>query len=211
MGICAARTGDRSARRGVGRPTLFLLGLLVCMLFVPAAAANANVKSRYRAGYKSKLTSYERKMDKEYDFFSAWNSATQSHRDIIQVALNDPELQQQIPQLESAALDERALLRDALAQSRTAIYANIAAFKATAVDWFKTTADKSRVKARLATMKSGFTQIFSADESFMNALSALGMSADVGTATNEIMAAGLTRTTAEDQFEKGMTQLHALE
>ena len=54
-------------------------------------------------------------------------------------------------------------------------------------------------------MRGGFVQMFSADESLMKALYALGTNADVAGASNEIMAAGMTEATAEDQFEKGLT------
>jgi hypothetical protein len=99
-------------------------------------------------------------------------------------------------------------------QQGHAIYASIAAFKTKAVNWFKTRAarpaQQDPLRTGMAAMRSGFVQIFSADESLMNALYALGVNADSDTATNEILAAGLTPTTAEDQFEKGMRQLRAL-
>ena len=150
-------------------------------------------------------------MDQEHDAFSAWKSACVSHSDIIAMAKNDPELQEQIPQLEQAALLERSLLQDAAAETRDAIYANIAAFKAKAAAWFKTKADRSRFKASLTRMRGGFVQMYSADESLMKALYALGTNADVAGAGNEIMAAGMTEATAEDLFEKGLSQLRALE
>ena len=59
---------------------------------------------------------------------------------------------------------ERPAAGDVAKQTRDKIYANIAAFKAKAVAWFKTTADKNRFKARLTTMRSGFKQMYSADE-----------------------------------------------
>jgi hypothetical protein len=198
----------RGAR--LARPALFTMTLLVLLLLVPATA-NADVMAKYRTKYKNKLNSYERKMDLEYDFYSTSTTACQSHTDTIQMALNDPDLQTQIPQLEQAALWERELLRDAISKSRTAIYANIAAFKATGVKWFKTKADKNRFKTRLTVMRSGFVQIFLADDCLLDCLSALGMSADVATAKDRLQTASYTRTNAEASFEKGMKQLRALQ
>jgi hypothetical protein len=200
----------RSGRRRL-RPTVVFIGLLVCLLLLPAATANADVMAKYRTKYKNKLNSYERKMDPEYDFFSAWRSACEAHKTRIDTALKDPEQQKYVPEYEAYALSDRSLLQGTVAETRDAIYANIAAFKATGVKWFKSKADKARFKTRVATMRSGFVQMFSADESLMQSLYLLGTNADVAGATNEIMAAGMTRTTAEDRFEKGMKQLRALQ
>ena len=97
-----------------------------------------------------------------------------------------------MPQFEEQALSERAVLQEDVAKYRDKIYANIAAFKAKAVAWFKTRADRNRFKSSLTRMRGGFVQIFSADESLMKALYALGTNADVAGANNEIMAAGMT-------------------
>ena len=53
--------------------------------------------------------------------------------------------------------------------------------------------------------------MFSADESLMTAFYYLGVNADVASANEEIMTAGLTSVTAEDLFEKGLNQLRALQ
>jgi hypothetical protein len=202
--------GTRGERPRRVRPALALLGLLACLLLLPTATANADVMAKYRTKYKNKLTSYERKMDAEYDFFSATKAACVSTSDIIAAALADPEQQSNIPQLQETALLQRSLLQDAVAETRNAIYANIAAFKATGVKWFRTKADKARFKSRLATMRGGFVQVFSADESLMQSLYLLGTNTDVAGANNEIMAAGMTRITAEDLFERGLKLLRAL-
>jgi hypothetical protein len=185
--------------------------LLACLLLLPAATANADVMAKYRTKYRSKLASYVRKMDMEYDFHSAWRSACDAHKDRIATALADPEQQQYVPEYEQYALSDRSLLQGSVAETRAAIYANISAFRTTAVRWFRTSSDKARFKARLATMRGGFVQVFSADESLMQSLYLLGTNADVGGATNEIMAADMTRTTAENQFERGMRLLRALQ
>jgi hypothetical protein len=57
MGIHTRSNGDRYVRRRLTRPSLFLLGLLACLLFIPAATANANVMAKHRAKYKNKLYS----------------------------------------------------------------------------------------------------------------------------------------------------------
>jgi hypothetical protein len=198
-------------RGRLARTATVLLALMVCLLLIQAAAANADVMKKHRAAYKSKLTYYTRQMDVEFDFWSASRAATESHKDIIQMALADPELQKELPRLEEAALTERSLLRDAMGPVRTKMLANIAAFKAKAVSWFKTSADKNRFKARLAIMRGGFVTIYSADEDLLNALYALGMNADVATATQDIAQSGVDQGTADDLFEKGMKQLRALQ
>lgn len=126
-------------------------------------------------------------------------------------AAADTEHPENVKILEQAALDQRSLLQDATRTSRDKTYAGIAAFRTKAVNWFRKKADKSRFKARLATVKSGFTQIFSADESLMSAFSALGMSADRGGCADQMMAGDMTRTTAETTFAKGLAQLRALQ
>jgi hypothetical protein len=90
-------------------------------------------------------------------------------------------------------------------------YADIAKFRAKAVNWFVTKADKNRFKARLATLRGGFTTLFSANESLMAAFYCLGMNADVSGCANEVMAAEMTRTAAETTFDKGWRQLRALQ
>ena len=84
--------------------------------------------------------------------------------------------------VKQVAVDQRSLLQDAAEETRDTVYANIAAFKAKAVDWFKTAADKNRFKSSLTTMRSGFEQMFSADEDLMSAFYCLGVNADVATA-----------------------------
>jgi hypothetical protein len=205
------RQTRRDGRMRLARAMSILLALMVCLLLVQAAAAHADVMQKHRSAYKSKLTYYSRQMDVEFDFWSASRTATESHKDIIQTALADPELQKQIPQLEETALTERSLLQGAMGASRTKMLANIAAFKAKALDWFKTKADKNRFKAGVAVMRGGFVTIYSADEDLLNALYALGTSADVATATQSIQLSVMDQGTADDLFEKGMKQLRALQ
>jgi hypothetical protein len=205
------RQTTRDGRMRLVRVASILLALLVCLLLVQAATANADVMKKYKAAYRSKLTYYQNQMDAENTFHTAWKSATESHSNIIATALNDPDQAQYVPEFEQQALSERAMLQEDVAKYRDKIYANIAAFKAKSIAWFKTKADKTRFKASVTRMRGGFVQIFSADESLMKALYALGTNADVAGATNEIMAAGMTQTTAEDVFEKGLTQLRALQ
>ena len=196
----------------LARTAAVLLALMVCLLLVQAAAANADVMAMHKAAYKSKLNYYRNQMDFETDsFFTAWRQATEAHITRISTALADPEQAQYVPQYEQFALSDRSLLQQDVAKYRNKIYANIAAFKATAVDWFKARADKDRFKTRLAIMRGGFVQIFSADESLMKALAAIGINADVGGANNELFAADATRITAETTFDKGWTQLRALQ
>jgi hypothetical protein len=193
------------------RPTLVILGLLACLLLLPAATANADVMAKYRTKYKSKLTYYRNQMDREHTFFTAYKQAAESTSHQLGVALADTEHPENIGIIKQVAVDQRSLMQADAQKSRDRIYANIAAFKATAVKWFRTTADKNRFKTRLAILKSGFKQIFSADESLMSAFNYLGINADVSTANNEIMAAGMTSVTAEDQFGKGLRLLRALQ
>jgi predicted NAD-dependent protein-ADP-ribosyltransferase YbiA (DUF1768 family) len=205
------RQTTRDGRMRLVRTTSILLAFMVCLLLVQAATANADVMKKYKAAYKSKLTYYQNQMDVENTVFSAWKQATESHSNIIATALADPEQAKYVPEFEQQALSERAMLQEDIAKYRDKTYANIAAFKAKAVGWFKTKADRNRFKARVAIMRGGFVQIFSADESLMKALYALGTNADVAGATNEIMAAGMAQAAAEDLFEKGLTQLRALQ
>jgi hypothetical protein len=193
------------------RPAGVLLALLACLLAVPAGAG-ADVMATHRAAYKSKLTYYRNQMDVESDtFYTAWKQAVESHGNIIAAALADPGQAEYVPQFEEAALSERSLLQDTVKTSRDKMYANIAAFRTKAVNWFRTKADKTRFKARLATMRGGFVQIFSADEDLMQALYLLGTNADVAGANDEVMSSGMTRATAEDQFATGLKQLRALQ
>jgi len=194
------------------RPALFLMGLLVCLLLLPTATANADVMAKYRTKYKNKLTYYRNQMDFESDsFYTATKQATESHSANIAAALADPEQEEYVPLLQQAALHDRSLLQATVATYRSKMYANIAAFRASGVKWFKTRADKTRFKARLTTMRGGFVQIFSADEDLMQALYLLGTNADIAGAANEIMSGDMTKVTAEDQFDKGLKQLRALQ
>ncbi len=149
-------------------------------------------------------------MSVETTFFTAYKQAAESTSHQLSVALADPEHPENIGIINQVALDQRSMMQADAQKSRDSISANIAAFRATGVKWFKTTADKNRFKTRLATLKSGFSQMSSADESLMSAFYYLGVNADVSTASNEIMAAGMTSVTAEDRFEKGLRQLRAL-
>jgi hypothetical protein len=200
-----------AGRKRLVHTAAVLFALLVCLLLVQAAAANADVMKKYRGAYKNKLNYYRNQMDAENTFFTAWKQATESHSNIIATALADPEQAQFVPQFEETALSERAMLQEDVAKYRDKIYANIAAFKAKAAAWFKTKADRNRFKTSLTRMRGGFVQMFSADESLMKALYALGTNADVAGASNEIMAAGMTEATAEDLCEKGLDKLRALE
>jgi hypothetical protein len=201
-----------AGRRRLVRTASVLFALMVCLFLVQAAAANADVMKKYRGAYKNKLNYYRNQMDTEKDtFFTAWKQAAESTSYQLSVALADTEHPENIGIIKQVAVDQNQLLRDATKQTRDKVYANIAAFKAKAVSWFKTTADKTRFKARLTTLKSGFKQMYSADEDLMSAFYYLGVNADVASANNEIMSAGMTSVTAEDLFEKGLNQLHALE
>lgn len=212
MAIDAGRTAGRNARRGLGRPSLFLLGLLVCLLFIPAASANADVMAKYRYRYKTKLTYYRNMMDGDSDtFYVTWKQAVESTSNQLAIALADPDHPENVALIKQSALDQRTLLQDAVVVMRDTTYADIAKFKAKAVNWFARKADRTRFKARLATMRAGFGGLFSAHESLMNAYYALGMNADIGGCANEVMAADMTRTTAETTFDKGLTQLRALQ
>jgi hypothetical protein len=194
------------------RPAMLLLGLLVCLLLLPTATANADVMAKYRTKYKNKLTYYRNMMDGYSDTnFVAWKQAVESTSNQLTIALADPEHPENIQIVKQSALDQRSLLQDSVKEMRDKMYANIAAFKARAVDWFRTRADKNRFKARLTMMRGGFTTLFSADEGLMKAFYGLGMNADVGGCANEVMGAEMTRTTAETTFDKGWRQLLALE
>jgi hypothetical protein len=129
----------------------------------------------------------------------------------ITIALEDSQHPENVKLLEQSALDMRTTLQDQVVVMRDQIYADIAKFKAKAVNWFVRKADRNRFKTRLATMRGGFTTLFFADESLVKAFSCLGMGADVSGCANEVMAADMTRTTAETSFDKGWTQLRALQ
>jgi hypothetical protein len=212
MGIHARSEGDRYARRSLTRPSLFLLGLLVCLLFIPAATANAHVTGKYRYRYKTKLTYYRNMMDGYSDTnYVDWKHEVESLSNQITIALKDPEHPENVKLLEQSALDMRTILQNSVVVMRDNTVADIAKFKAKAVDWFAKKADRNRFKAMLATLRGGFTTLFSADEGLMKALSCLGMNADVGGCANEVMAADMERTTAETSFDKGWKQLLALQ
>jgi hypothetical protein len=190
-------------------PLSVLLALLVCLLLLPAAPAGADVMKKHRTAYKTKLNTYRNKMDTENTSFNAWKAGVASHSQQMALMLADPQAWDKIPEMEAMATLERSLLQKDVKETRDKIYASIAAFRAKAVDWFKTPADKNRFKARLATMKSGFKEIFSADEDLMGALLDIS-TAQVGPADEKVMKAGMTSVTAEDLFAKGLKQLRAL-
>jgi hypothetical protein len=201
----------RGGRMRLVRTTSILFALLVCLLLVQAATASADVMQKHRAAYKSKLTYYRNKMDAENTFYLASRLATEATSGDIASAVANTEHPENVKIVEQLALDQRSLLQDATAKSRDKIYANIAAFKAKALDWFKSKSDKKRFKASVAIMRGGFVQIFSADEDLMEALYLLGTNADTGGANNEIMSAGMTATTADDLFDRGLKQLRDLQ
>ena len=132
---------------------------MVCLLLVQAAAANADVMKKYRGAYKNKLNYYRNQMDAENTCFTEWKHAAESTSYQLSVALADTDHPENIGIIKQVAVDQNQLLRDATKETRDKVYGNIAAFKAKAVAWFKTAADKSRFKARLTTMRSGFKQI----------------------------------------------------
>jgi hypothetical protein len=205
------RQTTRDGRMRLVRATSILLAFMVCLLLVQAATANADVMKKYKGAYKSKLAYYRNQMDSEDTFFTAWKLAAEAHSTRIGTALTDPEQQKYVPEYEQYALSDRSLLQTDVKTYRNKMYANIAAFKAQALDWFKSTRDKNRFKARVAIMRGGFVQIFSADEDLMEALYLLGTNADTGGANNEIMSAGMTATTADDLFDRGLKQLRDLQ
>ena len=128
---------------------------MVCLLLVQAATANADVMKKYRAAYKSKLNYYRNQMDTEKDtFFTAWKQAAESTQLSAQRRPcrhrtpgehRDRQVGRRRPTHAAAGRDQDS--------TRDKIYANIAAFKAKAVSWFKTNADKNRFKARMVTMR----------------------------------------------------------
>jgi hypothetical protein len=210
MGIHARSNGHRTGRRSLTRPSLFLLGLLVCLLFIPAATANAHVIGKYRYRYKTKLTYYRNLMDG----FSDTNYVSWKHEvellsvDITAAQKDHPE---DVPMLEQSALDMRTTLQNSVVVMRDNMYADIAKFKAKAVNWFARKADKNRFKTRLATLRGGFTTFFSAYESLMAAFSDLGMNADVTACGQDVATGDITRALAETTFDKGWRQLLALQ
>ena len=60
-------------------------------------------------------------------------------------------------------------------------------------------------------MRSGFSQMYSADESLMNAFYQLGWRVDVPAANNENHGGGSDVRDREDEFAKGLSQLRALQ
>jgi hypothetical protein len=197
----------RGAR--LARPALLTLTFLVLLLLVPATA-NADVMAKYRYRYKTKLTYYRNMMDGYSDTnYVNWKGEVEVLSVAITAALkDDPE---DVPLLQQSALDLRTTLQGQVVMMRDQVYADIAKFRARAVKWFARKADKNRFKARLTTLRAGFTTLFSADEGLMKAFYCLGVSADVGGCANEVMAAEMTRTTAEATFDKGWRQLRALQ
>lgn len=210
MGARIRRHSEAGRGTRLARPALLTMTFLVLLLLVPATA-NADVMAKYRYKYKTKLTYYRNMMDGYSDtFYVAWRDAVESTSNQLAIALADPDHPENVALIKQSALDQRTLLQDAVVVMRDQTNADIAKFKAKAVNWFARRADRSRFKTRLATMRSGFTTLFSAHESLMNAFYALGMNADIGGCANETMAAEMTRTTAETTFDKGLTQLRAL-
>jgi len=182
------------------------------MLLIPTATADADVTKKYRTAYKTRLSGYVNKMDAEMDFHRTWRISVESHAQQMALILADPDpsAHDLIPQLEAMATLERSLLRDTVTKTRDKLYANIASFKAKAVDWFKTTADKNRFKSRVAKMKSSFVEVFAADAELMAALFDIS-TAQVGSANENVMKSQASAMAAEDQFNAAMKLLRALQ
>jgi hypothetical protein len=211
MGTCVRRHQEAGRGAGLALPALLTLTFLVLLLLVPATA-NADVMAKYRYRYKTKLTYYRNMMDGYSDTnYVSWKHEVESLSNQITIALADPEHPENVKILEQSALDMRTTLQGQVVVMRDQLYADIAAFRARAVKWFARKADKTRFKARLTTMRGGFTTLFSADEGLMKAFYCLGMNADVGGCANEVMAADMERTTAETSFDRGWKQLLALQ
>ena len=73
----------QAGKRRLVRTASVLFALMVCLLLVQAATANADVMKKYRGAYKNKLNYYRNQMDTENTFFTAWTQATESHSNII--------------------------------------------------------------------------------------------------------------------------------
>lgn len=199
----------RDGRTHIVRVSCAMLAVIACLMLVPAVTAGADVMPKYRTAYKAKLNKYRTLMDTENTFYNKWSESVASLSGLFAEALADPGQQQFLPQLEQSALSMRSELQDAVRQTRTRIYANIAAFRTTGVRWFRARADKTRFKDRLATMRSGFVEVFAADEDLMSALWSLS-DADITRANAAITRSGFTATTARDLFARGLSRLRAL-
>jgi hypothetical protein len=185
--------------------------LLVLLLLAPATA-NADVMAKYRTKYKTKLSNYRAMMDAFSDNpYLGWKQEVEVTSIDLDDALKDPDHPENVELIKQSALGQRELLQGQVVIMRDKVYADIARFKAKAVDWFAKKADRNRFKTRLATLRAGFTTLFSAYEDLMKAYYALGMNADISGCANEVMAAEMTRVTAEDQFDRGWRQLLALQ
>jgi hypothetical protein len=211
MGARIRRHSGAGRGARLARPALLTMMLLVFLLLVPATAS-AHVTGKYRYRYKTKLTYYRNMMDGYSDTnYVDWKQQVESLSNQIRIALEDQQHPENVKLLEQSALDQRTILQGGVVVMRDNTYADIAKFKAKAVDWFAKKADRNRFKAGLTTLRGGFTTLFSADEGLMKAFSCLGMNADVGGCANEVMAADMERTTAETSFDKGWKQLLALQ
>jgi hypothetical protein len=211
MGARVRRQSGAGRGARLARPALLTMMLLVFLLLVPATA-NADVMAKYRYRYKTKLTYYRNMMDGYSDTnYVAWKQAVESTSNSLTIALADPDHPENVALIKQSALDQRSLLQDSVKEMRDQVYADIATFKARAVKWFSKKADKNRFKARLTTMRAGFTTIFSADEDLMSGFYFLGMNADAAGCAEQVMAAEMTRMTAETTFDKGWRQLRALQ
>jgi hypothetical protein len=199
----------RGAR--LARPALLIMTLLVLLLLVPATA-NADVMAKYRTKYKNKLSNYRAMMDAFSDNpYLGWKQDVEVTSIDLDDALKDPDHPENVALIKQSALDQRTLLQGQVVIMRDKVYEDIARFKAKAVNWFAKKADRNRFKARLATLRAGFTTLFSAYEDLMGAFYCLGVNADLAGCAQKVMAAEVTRTEAEDTFAKGWKQLRALQ
>lgn len=202
------RQTTRGQRMRFIRPTCILLALLTCFLLIPAAAASANVMKKHRAAYKAKLNYYEKKMDGEIACFTLWRQSEESTRVFIENAeKTDPNL---FEAAKATALEQRTQLRKATMLDRDKTYADIAAFRAKAVKWFKKPTDKDRFKAGLATMRFNFVDIYSADEDLLLAFLYLS-DAYYQTAADAVFRAGVKLIDVERFFPKSLKELRKLQ
>jgi hypothetical protein len=180
------------------------------VLLVPAATAHADVMKKYRTAYKNRLRQCDTRMNDAHAFY--WSAKPAVENDIysIDVLVNDPALQSQLPALQDIVIETRSTMLGELAPLRDKTYANIAAFRTKAVHWFVTTADRNRFKARLAKLRAGFKQSFEADMDLASALYLLATNADVSGARVSVLESVDRARGAEAALEAALIRLYAL-
>jgi hypothetical protein len=201
-------TDGRGLRRLV-RPACLLLALGILGLALPATAARADVQ--HPKAYAKKLNFYRDKMDGFTDLYNQGKTMTEGAIQWIEMLQADPNLWSQIPAYQDLAVEKRVKMLTAVAHERDKTYANIKAFKATAVDWFSKTTEKNHFKAGMAALRAGFAASVEADVELGQALYLLATNADTAGAKSRVFDSIGILQGAEIKFTKALKQLRALQ